>query len=142
MRRALPDGYELDDDPARVDVDVVHRFLSTESYWALGSPRERVVAKIAGSQRVVGLYHAGGLVGFARVLTDETVFAYLADVFVLSKHRGKGLGVELLRETIDNGPYADLSWSLVTDDAQGLYEKLGFRAIAAPTTAMARPMRR
>jgi GNAT superfamily N-acetyltransferase len=140
-RRLLDGGYELDDDAARIDIDVVHRFLSDESYWARGCTRARVVASIEGSQRVVGLYHGEGLVGFARVLTDEAVFAYLADVFVLAPHRAKGLGVELVRETIEGSPYPDLSWNLVTNDAQTLYAKFGFQELAPPTTAMQRPRR-
>ena len=140
MLRELPGGYELDDDPRRIDVAVVHRFLSEESYWAEGRSHAMVVASIEGSQRVVGLYHAGSLVGFARVVSDKSVFAMLADVFVLEAHRGRGLGTELVRETIEGGPYGDLSWWLVTDDAQGLYAKFGFREQSA-TTAMGRARR-
>lgn len=138
MIRELADGYELDDDPRRIDIEVVHRFLSEESYWAKGRSHAALVAALEGSQRVVGVYRAGGLVGFARVVTDKGVLAVLADVFVLPEHRGKGLGVELVRETVDNGPYRGLSWNLVTDDAQGLYAKFGFREIAPSTTTMGR----
>jgi GNAT superfamily N-acetyltransferase len=139
--RELPDGYELDDDPARIDVDVVHEFLSEQSYWAQGRPHAMVVASIEGSQRVVGLYHAGTLVGFARVVTDKAVFAMLADVFVLPEHRARGLGVELVRETVDSGSFRDLNWWLVTDDAHGLYTKLGFSEERSPRTTMRRARR-
>jgi GNAT superfamily N-acetyltransferase len=139
--RELPDGYELDDDARRIDVDAVHRFLSEESYWAKGRSHAAVLASIEGSARVVGVYHAGALVGFARVVTDRAVFAMLADVFVLPAHRGKGLGVELVRETVDSGPYRDLRWWLTTDDAHGLYAKFGFSEAQPPTTTMARGRR-
>ena len=126
MRRELPDGFELDDDRSRIDVDVVHDYLANESYWAEGRPREVVERLIAEADRVVGLYRGDAQVGFARVVTDRAAFAFLGDVFVLEEARGRGLGVELVREAVDNGPHADLRWLLGTDDAHGLYAKLGF----------------
>lgn len=125
-RRALPDGFELDDDPARIDVDAVHRFVSEESYWGRGRPRELVERAIRGSARVVGLYRDGALVGFARAASDGAIVAYLADVYVLAEFRGRGLGLEIVRELVDNGPYKDLTWLLHTAAQQGLYEKAGF----------------
>jgi ribosomal protein S18 acetylase RimI-like enzyme len=125
-RRELAGGFELDDDPARIDVDAVHAFLSHESYWGRNRPRELVQRAIHGSARVVGLYRGDVQVGFARVISDGATLAYLADVYILAAHRGHGLGTELLRETIDNGPHADLTWLLHTKDAQDLYAKLGF----------------
>jgi acetolactate synthase-1/2/3 large subunit len=142
MRRALPGGYELDDDPARIDVDYVFSYLSRESYWARGRAREVVERSIAGSLRVVGLYHGGAQVGFARVISDGAVFAYLADVFVDAVHRGHGLGVALVREIVDGGPHGELSWRLDTSDAQALYAKLGFRERVAPPSMMERAARR
>jgi ribosomal protein S18 acetylase RimI-like enzyme len=126
MRRTLDGGFELDDDPSRVDVDELHRFLSTESYWALGRPRDTVQRLVRDAHRVVGLYHAGRLVGFCRAVTDGAAFVYLADVYVLSEFRGRGLGVELVREMVENGPFANRKWILHTEDAHGLYEKFGF----------------
>lgn len=127
MRRELPDGYELDDDPQRIDVDVVHAYI-VESYWAKGRPRDKMEAAIAGSARVIGLYAPdGSQAGFARVISDSTTYAYLADVFVLEKHRGRGLGVELVREAVDAEPWSQFSWHLRTKDAHELYEKFGFR---------------
>ena len=125
MKRELPDGYELDDDPDRVDLDAVHDFVSNHSYWAPGRPRELQEELIESSIRVVGLYHGGRQVGFARAVGDSHL-VYLADVYVLPEHRGGGLGVELVREMIDNGPYADSRWILHTADAHTLYEKFGF----------------
>lgn len=127
-RRELPDGFELDDDSERVDVDAVHVFISRESYWGQGRSRELVERAIRGSARVIGLYRDGAQVGFARAASDKAIVAYLADVYVLAPYRGRGLAVEILRELIDNGPYAGLTWLLHTDNAQGLYAKLGFSA--------------
>ncbi len=126
MRRALPDGYELDDDRGRVDVDAVHRYLSEESYWAAGRPRETVERLVREASRVVGVYHGGEQVGFARAVTDGVAVAYLADVYVLPGHRGRGLGEELVREMVERGPYARVRWLLHTADAHGLYARVGF----------------
>ena len=128
MRRQLPGGYELDDDPGRIDVDTVHAYIRDVSYWAKGRPREKMEAAIAGSARVLGLYAPdGSQAGFLRVISDSATYAYLADVFVLDEHRGRGLGVELVREAVDTEPWNGMSWHLRTKDAQELYEKFGFR---------------
>ena len=126
MRRELPGGYELDDDRDRVDVGELHRFLSTEAYWALGRPRETVERLVRDATRVVGLYHDDRLVGFARAVSDGVAFVYLADVYVLPEHRGRGLGLELVRELVEASPLAERKWLLHTRDAHGLYAKLGF----------------
>ncbi len=125
MRRELPDGYELDDDPARVDLDAVWAFLSIEAYWGRERTREVVERQVAEASRVIGLYAGDRQVGFARIWSDEQK-AYLADVYVLREHRGRGLGVELVRAAVDEGPHRDLRWMLHTRDAHGLYEKFGF----------------
>jgi ribosomal protein S18 acetylase RimI-like enzyme len=127
MMRLLPGGYELDDDPARLDVDAIHHFISEISYWGRGRTRERVVATIEGSQRVVGLYQGADQVGFARGISDGVTVAYLADVYVLEGHRGRGLGLELVREMLEGEGAPDVHWLLHTADAEGLYERLGFR---------------
>jgi GNAT superfamily N-acetyltransferase len=130
VRRELDGGFELDDDRARIDVDAVHAFISSESYWGLGRPRERVEQAIEGSARVVGLYRVdrSGVVqqvGFARAVSDGATLAYLADVFVLRPYRGRGLGLELVREIVE-GSFGAVRWMLHTADAQELYAKLGF----------------
>jgi len=129
MRRDLGDGFELDDDAARIDVEAVHRFISEESYWAPGrdyDAQERLVREAA---RVVGLYYDGRQVGFCRAVAAFGLsFVYLADVYVLAELRGRGLGVELVREMVESGPYADRPWLLHTSDAHALYAKLGFAA--------------
>jgi GNAT superfamily N-acetyltransferase len=125
MTRELDGGYELDDDPARIDLDAVHAYL-TNSYWAEGRSRETVERLVRSAQRVVGLYFEGRLVGFCRAVSDEVSLTYLADVYVLLEHRGRGLGVELVREMIENGPYASRRWILHTRDAHELYRRFGF----------------
>ena len=125
MRRTLPGGYEFDDDPQRIDVDAVHAYL-TRSYWAEGRSREAVARLVDDAARVVGLYHDGQQIGFCRAVSDGETFAYLADVYVLDAHQGKGLGVELVREMVDNGDLAAVRWYLHTRDAAGLYRRFGF----------------
>ncbi len=116
-------------DPAKIDRDLVYGFLS-QSYWARGIPREVLERGIANSL-CFSLFDGDAQVGFARVATDRATFAYLADVFVLPTHRGRGLS-KLLMETIVAHP--DLQglrrWVLVTRDAHGLYARYGFTPLA------------
>ena len=127
MRRDLGDGYELDDDRGRLDRAGVHAYLG-ESYWAAGRTRERQDELIEASDHVVGLYKEGAQVGFARAVDcDAAGFVYLADVYVLEPHRGLGLGVALVEEIVENGPFPDRRWVLHTRDAHALYERFGFR---------------
>jgi GNAT superfamily N-acetyltransferase len=125
VRRDLGDGYELDDDPGRIDRAAVHAYLA-RSYWAEGRSREVQDALIDGAARVVGLYHDGEQVGFSRTLSDGHAQSYLADVYVLDEHRGRGLGVELVGFSVDEGPLAHTKWFLHTRDAHELYRRFGF----------------
>lgn len=125
--RALPGGYELDDDPERIDVDAAFAYLSGESYWAKGRERAVMEDLVREATRVVGLYDStGAMIGFARALADRHTFAYLADVYVLDAHRGSGLGVELVREMVEGSGFPHIRWMLGTLDAHGLYRKVGF----------------
>ncbi|MHB8470453.1 MAG: GNAT family N-acetyltransferase [Gaiellaceae bacterium] len=127
MKRELGEGYELDDDRARLDPAAIHAYLGGIAYWAKGRTRERQDELTAASVRVVGLYHDGRQVGFARgVDCGAAGFMYLADVYVLEEHRGRGLGSELVHELIENGPYAERRWVLHTRDMHALYERFGF----------------
>jgi GNAT superfamily N-acetyltransferase len=127
VKRTLENGYELDDDSGRLDRDAIHAYLGGESYWAKGRPRERQDALIDASAHVVGLYRDGEQVGFARAVDCAAAgFVYLADVYVLEEHRGHGLGVELVREIVERGPFAGRRWVLHTKDAHAHYAKLGF----------------
>ena len=133
----IRDGYTISDDPARVDVEAVHRYLSEESYWARGVPRDVVERSVAGSIPF-GLYAPGGsLAGFARVVTDRATYGYLADVFVLDAHRGRGLGVWLVEVVLGHPELQGLRrWVLFTEDAHGLYERFGFTPGRTPERYM------
>jgi GNAT superfamily N-acetyltransferase len=128
MRQTLTGSYELDDDRGRVDRAAVHRFLSEESYWARGRSRGTVDGLIGRAARVVGLYAADGAqIGFSRTVdAPDAGLVYLADVYVLPEHRGRGLGVELVRFSVEVGPYAGRRWILHTADAHALYARFGF----------------
>ena len=128
MRRELADGIELDDDPARVDVDAIHDFLANHAYWAKGRRRETVERTVREASRVVGLYADGRQIGFARAFTDGVSIVYLADVYVLPEFRGQGLGVELVREMVEGSSWPNRSWLLHTRDAHDLYRRFGFGA--------------
>jgi GNAT superfamily N-acetyltransferase len=136
--RIVHGEYEIDDDPARVDRDVVWEYLSTEAYWGRSRVRADVEAQLASAWRVVGAYRrdTGAMVGFARAVGDGVSFAYLADVFVLATARGAGLGKALVAAMIDDRR-PQMRWTLFTDDAHGLYAQFGF--VAMDATAMVRP---
>ena len=112
-------------DPARLDVDVIHGYLE-RSYWARGIPRA-VVERSLRNSLDFGVYEGAQLVGFARVVTDLSTFAYVGDVFVLELYRGRGLSKWLMECMVDHPDLKDVRrWHLVTRDAQGLYAKFGF----------------
>ena len=127
MRRALSGGVELDDDRDRVDVEAVFRYLSEEAYWVPGRSRGTIERLVRESTRVVAAYDGDELVGFCRVISDGSNVAWLGDVFVLTSHRGRGIGTELVREAVEHPYVRDLQWYLGTRDAHELYRKLGFR---------------
>ena len=133
------DGYTISDDPARLDLDVVHRYLSTVSYWAQGLPRGVFERSVAGSL-CFGLYEKEGQqAGFARVVTDRATFAWLADVFVLPAHRGRGLSKRLMAAILAHPELQRLRrFMLATWDAHGLYRQFGFEAPARPDRLMER----
>ncbi|MEV7228966.1 GNAT family N-acetyltransferase [Polymorphospora sp. NPDC051019] len=132
------DGYELSDDPRRIDIDRVHRWLSTESYWAKGRSRALVARSIMGST-VFAAYRTtdGAQVAFARVVTDGATFAWLCDVFVDRAERGHGLGTWLVSTARDELAARGVRRILLaTADAHGVYAKLGFEALAEPARWM------
>jgi GNAT superfamily N-acetyltransferase len=123
------DGYELSADPGRIDLERVHRWLSTDAYWAMGRSRERMRAALDGSEPF-GIYRGGDQVAVARVVTDGTIFAYLCDVYVDPGHRGQGLGGWLVESLGDHLAARGLTrFLLVTKDAQPLYARHGFRTV-------------
>jgi len=130
-RRAIGGySYEIDTDHIRLDVGVIHHFLARCSHWARDVPLTTLNRAIANSL-CYGLYKDGAQIGFARVVTDQATFAYLADVFVVDGERGAGLG-QWLVETILADPrlHGLRRWLLVTRDAQTLYQRCGFTGLA------------
>lgn len=117
---------EISDDPARLDLAVVHGFLSRESYWARGVSREVVEASVRASW-CVAAYDGGALVGFARLAGDRATFAWLCDVFVLPEARGQGVARRLVGAAVDRARADGVRRVLLaTADAHGLYRQLGF----------------
>jgi len=130
--------YEISADPARLDLDVIHGYL-TRSYWSPGIPRETVERAVANSL-CFGIYTTDGAqVGFARLITDKATYAYLADVFVLEEHRGKSLSKRLMETIIAHPQLQGLRrWTLATRDAHELYARYGFTPLANPSRFMER----
>ena len=127
--------YQISSEQARMDVDAIHAFL-TRTYWARGIPRETVARAIAHSI-CFGVFADGAQVGFARVITDRATFAYLADVYLLEEHRGRGLARRLVQAVLAHPDLQGLRrWLLVTRDAHPLYRQLGFEPVAHPDRMM------
>jgi GNAT superfamily N-acetyltransferase len=138
--------YLVNSEPAWLDLELIHRFLSEHSYWARGIPRDVVARSIANSL-CFGVYAfakgapdpARRQVGFARVATDRATFAYLADVFVLPEHRGRGLSKRLMEAVLAHPDLQGLRrWMLATADAHELYRRYGFTALSQPDRFMQR----
>lgn len=124
-------------DKGRLDASVIHDFISNRSYWGKERTIEAVRKTIENSL-CFGVYDEDdGLVGFARVVTDFTIFAYVMDVFVLEEHRNRGLGKQLMEYIVGYPDLRDIRfWRLDTNDAHGLYEKYGFKEPAFPERIM------
>jgi GNAT superfamily N-acetyltransferase len=123
--------YTVSTDHARLQLDVIHGFLA-QSYWAKGIPMEVVERSVAGSV-AVGIYHGAQQVGFGRVITDGATFAYVADVFVLEAHRGRGLARWMMEFILAIPELQGLRrWLLVTRDAHALYRSVGFSPVNRP----------
>ena len=128
-------AYEISTDPARFDIDAIHAFL-TQSYWSPGIPRATVARAIANSL-CFGAFWQGQQVGFARMVTDKTTFAYLCDVYVLEAHRGHGLSKQLMEHVMKHPDLQGLRrMMLATRDAHGLYAQFGFTPLSAPERIM------
>ncbi|HVX52721.1 MAG TPA: GNAT family N-acetyltransferase [Chitinophagaceae bacterium] len=126
------EGYTIVTGSDNMDAGVIHSYLQT-SYWAPGIPIEVVQKSIANSV-CFGVFYADTQIGFARLVTDKATFAYLADVFILEEHRGKGLS-KWLMETIHTYPELQglRRWMLATRDAHGLYEQFGWQVLPEDT---------
>ena len=132
-------GYLISDDPARLDVDAVHAYLSRESYWAAGVSRD-VVERAIRHSLCIGIYSAtGAQVGLVRVVTDEATFAWLCDVYVLESHRKQGLSKMALRAVLDHPQLQSVRrMTLGTRDARSLYAQFGFTPMAKPENHLER----
>lgn len=128
--------YIISTDKARLNVDLIHRYLSEESYWAQNIPRE-LVEKSINHSLCFGIYQCDEQVGFARVISDFTIFAYLADVFILPMHRGKGLSKKLMQAIVAHPDLQGLRRIMLgTRDAHGLYAQFGFLPLDKPESFM------
>jgi len=129
-------GYLFSNDKSRLQLEAIHQYLSKESYWSQNIARDLVEASIAGSE-CFGIYHKGAQIGFARIITDYASFGYLADVYVLESHRGKGLSKELMGFIMKFPLVKTLRrFMLATRDAHELYKKFGFTPLSTPERFM------
>jgi len=127
--------YDISNDPARLQLDAIHAYL-TRSYWSPGIP-QAVVARGIANSLCFGIYQGDAQVGFARVITDQASFAYLADVYVLEAHRGQGLSKRLVEHILAQPELQGLRrFMLATADAHGLYSQFGFKPLAKPENMM------
>lgn len=140
MIQTRTDGFEVDDDTDRIQFDVVHSFLR-QAYWSTGVPRD-VVERAAANSLVVGLYAPDGRqVGMARAVTDRATFAWIADVFVLPQHRGRGLGGFVVKALLEHHDLEGLRrMMLATADAHGLYRRHGFSDLTDPERYLVRTL--
>lgn len=130
-------GFIISTDKSKLDIKVIHAFLSNRSYWARGRSLETVQKTIKNSMCFGAYDREDNLVGFARVVTDFAIFAYLMDVFVLEEYRGLGIGKLLVQSIVAHSDLRGVQvWHLDTKDAHGLYEQYGFTEIKDPNTAM------
>jgi GNAT superfamily N-acetyltransferase len=128
--------FLISTDKSKLDIKLIHQYLSEESYWSKNIPLEIVQKSIEGSV-CFGLYHQQKQIGFARVITDGAVFGYLADVFILEQFRGKGLAKWMIKVILDHpGLQGFRRWMLATKDAHGLYAQFGFKELDKPERYM------
>jgi GNAT superfamily N-acetyltransferase len=130
-------AYEITCDKHRLDVTAIHRYLA-QSYWSAGIPLA-VVERAITNSLCFGVLLEEQQIGFARVITDAATFAYLADVYILPEHRGKGLSLRLMERIVQHPDLQGLRRMLLaTRDAHSLYAKFGFKALGAPANIMER----
>ena len=129
--------FLISDDKDKLDIVLIHHFLSTKSYWAKNIPLDLVKKSIENSL-CIGIYNSQNeQIAFARVITDYATFAYLADVFVIEAERGDGLGKEMMTYIMKHEKLQGLRrWVLATRDAQGLYAQFGFEPLLYPQNFM------
>jgi len=130
--------YTVSTDPARVDIETVHRYLSNDSYWAQGRSYDVMARALANTALMIGAYDtAGDQVGFARMVTDLATYAWLCDVFVLPEARSIGLGAAMVGAIVEHPDVADVGLQfLATRDAHDLYARYGYQVIETPKKFM------
>ena len=134
----MQSSYTITTDRSKLDLPLIHHYLSEDSYWSKGIPME-IVRKSIEHSMCFGVLKGENQVGFARVITDFASFAYLADVFILPAHRGQGLSKMLLKSIHEHPELQGLRrWMLATADAHGLYRQFEWKELAAPERFMER----
>lgn len=126
------DNYTISTDRTLLDMTAIHQFISCESYWGIGRSREMVERAINNSTLCFGVYHVKNQIGFARVVTDLTTFAYLADVFILEDYRGQGLGKWLIRTIVNHPDLMPLKRIMLFTQTPEFYDDAGFK-LYSPT---------
>ncbi|MFZ1281903.1 MAG: GNAT family N-acetyltransferase [Ignavibacteriaceae bacterium] len=130
------DDHCISTNRAKLDVNAIHNFLSTQSYWCQNIPIQTVIKSIDNSLNF-GLYYKDKQIGYARIISDFSTMAYLADVYVLPEHRGKGLSKWMMQVIMSHPELQGLRrWMLLTADAHGLYKQFGWKEIANPDRYM------
>jgi N-acetylglutamate synthase-like GNAT family acetyltransferase len=133
----MPTEFYISTDKAKLDLNIIEDFLTNQSYWAKGRSRKTIIKAIQNSLCFGVFTRAGEQVGFARVVSDHAVFAWIMDVFILEGYRKNGLGKLLMEEIMNHAELQGLQrWGLATRDAHGLYEKSGFRKLEKPDHMM------
>lgn len=128
--------YSISTDKSKLNVEAIHDYLCNKSYWAKGRSLEAVNKSIDNSI-CFGLYDSeGNTLGFARVVTDKVVYAYLMDLFIFDEFQGKGLGTKLVKHILEQKDLQVRLWFLATKSAHGLYKKFGFSTISDPERLM------
>ncbi len=136
MYETTINGYLFSADKSKLQLDVIYNYLSKESYWAQNIPME-IVKKSAEGSLCFAIYFNRSQIGYARMVTDTATFAYLADVFILETHRGKGLSKQLMKFIMEHPHLQGLRrMMLATKDAQELYKQFGFNQLAMPERIM------
>ena len=134
----MENELSISTDKTKLDLQVIHQYLSTESYWAQGRSIETVAKSIENSL-CFGVYLDEKQIGFARVVTDYAVFAWVMDVFILPDYRGRGYSKKLMEAMVSHDELQNLKrWGLGTDDAHGLYAQFGFTPLSNPGNIMER----
>jgi GNAT superfamily N-acetyltransferase len=132
----MKETIQIDTNKNRLDIPQIHHFLSTQAYWAKGRSMEKVKRSIENSL-CFGVYVNNSQAGFARVVSDYTIFAWLLDVFILPEYRGHGLGKKLVQTIMSHDDLQGLRrWGLATEDAHGLYRQFGFQTLKNPDLLM------